>query len=226
LESGPIKKSAPAKKQFVPTSKDKAALRAVLKLLPPKLEPHLDKLGLEVIDTSLVTSGRNLIVKFTIDHRPTVNSDSADGGNPLAEETTEDATEDEQITTTPKEFQTCRKNKDHGQPRTKSFGSMVTIDDCAAVSRIISDLLDELDPEPGPKYSLEVSSPGLDRPLRNLTDFVRFQGSLVKLKLSLEGRTSRHTGRLATDPLRLITDQGEISFNLEAVISARLVPEI
>ncbi|MBI5588016.1 MAG: ribosome maturation factor RimP [Deltaproteobacteria bacterium] len=65
----------------------------------------------------------------------------------------------------------------------------VTIDDCGDVSRELSTLLDVEDPIPQ-KYTLEVSSPGLDRPLVKEKDFVRFTGKKVKIKTKepLEGR--------------------------------------
>ena len=58
--------------------------------------------------------------------------------------------------------------------------SGVTIDDCTAVSRQVSPLLD-VSEFASRKYSLVVSSPGLDRPLRDQSDFVRFSGSLAKI---------------------------------------------
>lgn len=77
----------------------------------------------------------------------------------------------------------------------------VGIDDCTAVSREISALLDVEDIVPG-SYALEVSSPGLDRPLKSLEDFMRFAGKLAKVtmaepvsdKRSLVGRILRVEG--------------------------------
>jgi ribosome maturation factor RimP len=57
----------------------------------------------------------------------------------------------------------------------------VNLDDCAEVSREISALFEVEDPIPG-AYVLEVSSPGLDRPLKKLRDFERSVGRLVKLR--------------------------------------------
>lgn len=57
----------------------------------------------------------------------------------------------------------------------------VTMDDCAEVSRELSLLLDVEDCIPG-RYTLEVSSPGLDRPLKKESDFIRFQGRLAVVK--------------------------------------------
>ncbi|MFA7059334.1 MAG: ribosome maturation factor RimP [Pedobacter sp.] len=57
----------------------------------------------------------------------------------------------------------------------------VNVDDCADVSRELSLIIDIEDFIPG-NYSLEVSSPGLDRPLKNILDYKRFAGRLVKVK--------------------------------------------
>ncbi|AET70032.1 hypothetical protein Desor_4628 [Desulfosporosinus orientis DSM 765] len=54
----------------------------------------------------------------------------------------------------------------------------VDMDDCTAVSHVVSEMLDEKNPIPQ-AYMLEVSSPGLERPLKKEEDFVRFQGNLV-----------------------------------------------
>ena len=65
----------------------------------------------------------------------------------------------------------------------------VNIDDCANISRQISAILDVEEPIQQ-AYDLEVSSPGLDRPLFKLADFERFSGQQVKIKMStgLDGR--------------------------------------
>ena len=72
----------------------------------------------------------------------------------------------------------------------------VTVDDCAAVSHEVGDILNAHDVPPGP-YLLEVSSPGLDRPLVRDEDFLKHRGSPVRLKLRepLEGRKN-FAGRL------------------------------
>ena len=63
----------------------------------------------------------------------------------------------------------------------KKDGTDITVEDCAKVSRALSDVLDEKDPITD-KYNLEVSSPGLDRPLTKLEHFVRFAGNEVKIE--------------------------------------------
>ena len=57
----------------------------------------------------------------------------------------------------------------------------VTIGDCTTISRELGTLLDVYDVVPGP-YNLEVSSPGLDRPLKKPRDFERFKGKKVRIK--------------------------------------------
>lgn len=58
----------------------------------------------------------------------------------------------------------------------------VTIEDCERVSRALETVLDETDPVPG-TYTLVVSSPGLDRPLKTQRDFERSVGSVIDVKL-------------------------------------------
>jgi ribosome maturation factor RimP len=104
----------------------------------------------------------------------------------------------------------------------------VVIEDCSAVSRQISALIDVEDPIRG-QFNLEVSSPGLDRPLRRLQDFQRFTGSLVKLKtvMPLQGQRN-FKGRLLEaneDVVVIETDTEEISLPMNAIEKARIVPE-
>ena len=73
---------------------------------------------------------------------------------------------------------------------------VMTVEDCATISRHLSAVLDVEDPI-ADAYQLEISSPGMDRPLTRLKDFSRFSGELVKitLKQMLEGQ-KRYRGRL------------------------------
>lgn len=104
----------------------------------------------------------------------------------------------------------------------------ITLDDCAAVSHQVSGLLDVEDPIQG-AYKLEVSSPGLDRPLFHKRDFDRFSGRRVKLSLfrKQDGRR-RFDGVLegTGDDTVLLDIEGEkFEFPLDQVENARLVPE-
>jgi ribosome maturation factor RimP len=69
----------------------------------------------------------------------------------------------------------------------------LTLDDCARISRALSDLLDEADPIAG-EYRLEVSSPGIDRPLTRPQDFEEWAGHEARLNLAepLDGRKRIH----------------------------------
>ena len=76
-------------------------------------------------------------------------------------------------------------------------GRAVTLEDCATVSRRLGDVLEANEAVSG-SYLLEVSSPGLDRPLKRPEDFARFAGqkASVKLRLPLQGRRQYITARL------------------------------
>ena len=86
--------------------------------------------------------------------------------------------------------------------------SGVTHEDCEHFARDFGTLLDVEDLVPGSEYTLEVSSPGLERKLRGAADYARFSGSLVKLQTFTPVENNRHfTGRLtAFDGLRLTLD--------------------
>src|SRR5690242_2655051 len=104
----------------------------------------------------------------------------------------------------------------------------VSVDDCEAASREISALLDVDDPIPG-HYVLEVSSPGIERPLFNAAQFARFlrQEAKVTLKLPRDGRR-RLRGRIAAvDGKRIGMDVDGVRMNIaeDEIESAHLVPD-
>jgi len=66
----------------------------------------------------------------------------------------------------------------------------ITVDDCARISRVVGDILDVADPIASP-YHLEVSSPGLNRPLRKSEHFLKFIGNIVDVRTG----TSIHNRR-------------------------------
>lgn len=95
--------------------------------------------------------------------------------------------------------------------------SGVTHEDCAAFSRDFGVLLDVEDLVPGAEYTLEASSPGLDRKLSRPEDFDRFVGCLVKVRTFEPIRNNRHwQGRLLAGPGALASN-GEITIDLAAV---------
>jgi ribosome maturation factor RimP len=104
----------------------------------------------------------------------------------------------------------------------------ITVDDCERVSREVAALLDVEDPIPG-HYSLEVSSPGLDRPLFSLEQFERFRGEQVQLSLyaPLDGRRKFKGRILGADngKVRLDQDGTEVELEMGNIAKARLVPD-
>lgn len=123
----------------------------------------------------------------------------------------------------------------------------VTHEDCAHVSNEVGTILDVEDAVPGTAYTLEVSSPGLDRKLSKPAEFERFTGSLVKVSTHeahdgtrhFEGRLEAfHDGKLTLD-LNAVSKRGKkhkgpkapvgtrkIEIALADVEKANLVPEI
>ena len=104
----------------------------------------------------------------------------------------------------------------------------VGIEDCEAVSRDVSAQLDVSDPITG-NYTLEVSSPGVDRPLFTLDQFTRFIGESAKvgLKLPQDGRRKLQGRILRVDggSIHFDVDGKEIAVAIENIDKARLVPD-
>ncbi|HEX7047224.1 MAG TPA: ribosome maturation factor RimP [Gammaproteobacteria bacterium] len=105
----------------------------------------------------------------------------------------------------------------------------VGLDDCEQVSHQVSGVLDVEDPMPG-EYSLEVSSPGLERPLRTEKHFADAIGEKVKLELEspLADRRWRFTGKLAAveDGRVTVEVDGEaVTLEIATLKRARIVPE-
>ena len=100
-------------------------------------------------------------------------------------------------------------------------GSM-NVEDCARLSRAISGLMDEADPIAG-EYTLEVSSPGIDRPLTRLKDFVNAEGLEARIELDrvAEGR-KRFRGVLAG--VEAADGQDLVAIDLEGEDHTALVP--
>lgn len=102
----------------------------------------------------------------------------------------------------------------------------IQVDDCAAVSRAISAVLDVEDPIAG-AYTLEVSSPGIDRPLVRLGDFERFVGREARVETArpIDGRR-RFRGRLlgvAGDSVRMAVEGAEVALPYSDIERAKLV---
>jgi ribosome maturation factor RimP len=104
----------------------------------------------------------------------------------------------------------------------------ITVDDCAKVSHQVSGVLDVEDPISG-EYTLEVSSPGMDRPLYTLSQFERYIGSdvSVRLRMAFEGRR-KFQGRLVGiegDEVVLRVDQEEYLLPFDQIDKANVVPQ-
>jgi len=105
----------------------------------------------------------------------------------------------------------------------------ITIDDCSRVNHQVIGVLDVHDPIKE-KYFLEISSPGLDRPLFTLEQFQRFIGEKVKMKLREkveERRKIKGVIKAVEETAVVVSDDGvDYLIPAEAIDSAHLVPEI
>jgi ribosome maturation factor RimP len=100
----------------------------------------------------------------------------------------------------------------------RSADGDMNVEDCARLSRAISEVMDAADPIAG-EYTLEVSSPGVDRPLTRLADFETFEGHEARIELDrlAEGR-KRFKGVLAG------VEDGQVAIDLEGEDETALVP--
>lgn len=104
----------------------------------------------------------------------------------------------------------------------------ITLDDCSRVSYQVGGVLDVEDPVQG-RYQLEISSPGLDRPLFAPAHFDRFKGAMVRLQLIrlIEGRRKFKARLLGMEGDCVVLQDGEATFRIpfESIDKARLVPD-
>ena len=105
-------------------------------------------------------------------------------------------------------------------------GKEMTVEHCADISRAVSAILDVEDPIPS-AYELEVSSPGMDRPLVRLRDFEAFAGNVVKIemKMLIEGR-KRFRGKLlgvADQTINLNLDGQDIALPFDQIAEAKII---
>lgn len=109
----------------------------------------------------------------------------------------------------------------------KDYTKELTVDDCALVSRAISAVLDEKDPI-NEQYTLEVSSPGLDRPLTKKEHFVRYKNYVIKLEtLEPVEKRKRFKGIikdvLASDEIVIQMDETEYKIAYSNIAKAKIV---
>jgi len=104
-------------------------------------------------------------------------------------------------------------------------GGGVSADDCARITARVSPLLDEADPVPG-RYALEVSSPGIERPVQRREDFARFADHRIKIRL-IEGPPRRRyrgtLGALEGDDVVVTVDGVDHRLALDTIERAHLV---
>ena len=104
----------------------------------------------------------------------------------------------------------------------------IGVDDCEAVSRQVSAIMDVEDPISG-QYNLEVSSPGIERPLFTLAHYQRFLGNDISLRLfrPIDGRR-KFTGSIgsvseANETIELVTELGPVVIDFNLIDKAHLV---
>ena len=99
----------------------------------------------------------------------------------------------------------------------KDYEKELTVDDCAKVSRAISAVMDEKDPIEN-KYTLEVSSPGLDRPLTKIEHFKRYINYVIKLEtINPVEKRKRFKGVIenVTDDNQVVMLMEDVSYNID-----------
>ncbi|HJS40711.1 MAG TPA: ribosome maturation protein RimP [Sphingomicrobium sp.] len=108
----------------------------------------------------------------------------------------------------------------------RSDTRQLNLDDCQAISRRLSDLLDERDPIEG-SYRLEVSSPGIDRPLTRKSDYADWAGHEARLRLieTLEGakQVSGTLKGIDGNIVTIATPKGLREVPFESIASAKLL---
>jgi len=177
--------------------------------------------GLEIVDVELSGPAKERTLRVLLEKnaegRERLKAEIASGGTGLPERLVEGRLSVEQL-------------------------SGVTHEDCAAFSRDFGVLLDVEDLVPGGEYTLEASSPGLDRKLTKSEEFQRFAGCLVKVQTYEPIRNNRHwRGRLEAGTVGIVTldlaamhqnsksrktGVDKVEIPLENIEKAELIPEI
>ena len=104
----------------------------------------------------------------------------------------------------------------------------VDINDCEKVSKALDEPLDKLDPTNGAAYSLNVSSPGLDRPLKKLSDFKRNLGNEINIKFfaPFEGNKTLNGNLVSYNETSFVVDVNGTQKTIEINKAAHIVPVI
>jgi ribosome maturation factor RimP len=177
------------------------------------LEPPIEALGFELLDIEFAQAGRGGTLRIYIDRKPSGRDEKRPGAGGGGDDgvLSQDLLSQDLLS--------------RGSPPSQGG---ISVDDCAAVSHAVSQILDAEDPIKG-RYTLEVSSPGLDRVLRKRTHFERFVGErvFVELKLPIEGRR-RFAGSLKSvldEAIVVEVDGRAHELPLDRIQKARLRPE-
>ena len=105
----------------------------------------------------------------------------------------------------------------------------VTLDDCSRVSYQISAMLDVEDPIQG-RYTLEVSSPGLDRPLFEIAHYQKFLGKQIKVRLHTPLNDRRNfVGTLLKvegNDIHVLVDQNEVVLSFSSIDKAKVIADV
>lgn len=105
----------------------------------------------------------------------------------------------------------------------------LTLDDCSKVSRQVSAMLDVEDPIQG-EYTLEISSPGLNRPLFEIAHYQRFVGSKIKVRLHAPVENRRNfVGVLLSvegNDIHLLVDQEEVVLSFSQIDKANIIADV
>ncbi len=105
----------------------------------------------------------------------------------------------------------------------------VTLDDCERYSKSFGAVLNVEDPFPGP-YTLEISSPGLDRPLKGIKDFEKNIGKLIRIvtveKIENQGFFIGRIMKVDSNFIKLLVNKREIDIPFEKISKARLEVEL
>lgn len=112
----------------------------------------------------------------------------------------------------------------------RADGNAMTVDDCVKISHAASEKLDT-DETMTDRYTLEVSSPGIDRPLVRLKDFERFTGHIARIELEapqdgqkrFQGSIVRISGNGPEAEIEFSTDRGTVSVPMNSIARAKLV---
>ncbi len=100
----------------------------------------------------------------------------------------------------------------------RADGAQINVDDCERISRAVSAIMDVNDPIPG-RWTLEVSSAGIDRPLTRVKDWNRFAGHLARVEMSIpvEGRRRINGVIIAADAKTARVREGETTYDIPLV---------